>query len=266
MVDAKSMFGNLKSKLGFDSTPAQDHYDEEYDEYDEYGEYDYDDDYYDDADVTTRSARETSMPRLVTMTEARESARTSSYSREGSRGSSVRNFGRTMVDSSLPPSMTPEGTAAVSATSNRRSEGLDSLFSSTARSDAASDEGTSSSSYRNSLGTSSGLNTSSARTGSLFNTSSSLSIPGQRQLQVIRPNKYDDVENVTKVLKMGDVAILSLGNVPEDLMKRLLDFSFGVASALDASVECIGSKVFAITRNEPLDASEREDLRAFEVI
>ncbi len=87
-----------------------------------------------------------------------------------------------------------------------------------------------------------------------------LSMPGQRKLQVIKPNKYDDAEAVTNVLKGGDAAILSFGGTDRDLMKRILDFSFGAASALDASVECIANGVFAICRSVPLDDNEREDL------
>ncbi len=88
-----------------------------------------------------------------------------------------------------------------------------------------------------------------------------LSIPGQRQLQVIKPAKYDDAESVTKVLKSGDVAIIAFESTPQDLMKRILDFSFGAASALDATVECVGKGVFAIARSVPLDDKERADLQ-----
>ena len=41
----------------------------------------------------------------------------------------------------------------------------------------------------------------------------------------------------------------------------MLDFSFGVASALDASVDCIADQVFAITRTAPLSDQEIADLR-----
>ena len=47
---------------------------------------------------------------------------------------------------------------------------------------------------------------------------------------------------------------------PDDLSKRVLDFSFGVASALDANVECPASKVFAIARGNGLTEAEKRNL------
>lgn len=265
MASGRSVFGNIKSKLGLE-TPGNDYVEEdiEYDEYDDYADYEEDDSY------TTRSAGSrsgystrgsSSLPRLVSMSDARESARYPTASRDVSRRSTaVRSYGRDMVDSSLPPSMTPEGTAAVSAASNRRSEGLDSLFSSTADA-SASDVSKLEPSLPIMEQSSTPVHTSVPNLGV-----ASINLPGKRQLQVIRPNKYDDVENVTKVLKSSDVAILSLTSVAPDLMKRMLDFSFGAASALDASVEAVGNRVFAITRGMPLSDAERSDLQSMGVI
>ena len=242
-----SLFGDIKSRLGIGTRNDSDAYDEEYDEYDEYDEYgdDYSesyDPYMDRNPVTTRGRGDAGLPRLVSMGDARESARSSFSHRDidhggSSRSSSVRSYGRTMVDSSLPPSMTAEGTAAASATTNsRRAEGLNSLFSSSSRSTSRG----SSDIIRNSM---------------------QLSMPGMRQLEVIRPVKYDDAEAVTNVLKNNDVAIISFEGTDRDLMKRILDFSFGAASALDASVESIGNGVYAICRSVGLDDSERSDLK-----
>lgn len=244
-----SLFGDIKSRFGLGGrNDANDGYDEEYDEYAEYDEYDdYGDDYEEDYDpymdrnpVTTRGRGESGLPRLVSMEAARESARGSFSHRDGAgsgRSSSVRSYGRTMVDSSLPPSMTAEGTAAASAATNsRRAEGLDSLFSGTSR---ASSRGSS----------------------DIIRNSMQLSMPGMRQLQVIKPVKYDDAEGVTSVLKANDVAILDFSGTDRELMKRILDFSFGAASALDASVESVGSGVFAICRSVGLDDNERNDLK-----
>ena len=243
-----SLFGDLKSRLGIGARNDSDAYDDEYDEYSDYDEYgdDYGDDYdpyMDRNPVTTRSRGEAGLPRLVSMGDARESARSSFSHRDigtgsaGSSRSSVRSYGRTMVDSSLPPSMTAEGTAAASAATNsRRAEGLDSLFSSSSRSTSRG----SSDIIRNSM---------------------QLSMPGMRQLQVIKPVKYEDAEAVTNVLKANDVAIISFEGTDRDLMKRILDFSFGAAAALDASVESVGNGVFAICRSVGLDDSERSDLK-----
>lgn len=261
-----SLFGDIKSRLGIGGR-ADDIVEDDYDSYDDYDDYDdyeddYDDGYGDSRDpymdrgrVTTRGSRGgvSDIPRLVSMDDARESARLISPVGDRAAGSSSRSFGRTMVDSSLPPAMTAEGTAAVSEASNRRAEGLNSLFGS----------GTGGGAGRISAGSNSVSSRLSGGHGdSALRSSIQVSMPGQRQLQVIRPQKYDDAEAVTNVLKSGDAAIIVFTNTDRDLMKRILDFSFGAASALDASVECISSGVFAICRNVGLDDKERADLRA----
>ncbi len=259
-----SLFGDIKSRLGIGASDNEAY--DEYEEYsDEYYEDDYDngyesrDPYMDRSSVTTRSSRarsgrtDSSMPRLVTMDDARDSARSIPFNRESSPSrSSIRSYGRTMVDSSLPPSMTAEGSAAVSAASNKRAGGIDSLFG-----------GSSSASSNRS---SSSLTGSTASSADILRDSMQLSMPGQRKLQVIKPTKYDDAEGVTNILKGNDVAILSFTSTDRDLMKRILDFSFGAASALDASVECIANGVFAICRSSALDDREREDLRNMGII
>lgn len=55
--------------------------------------------------------------------------------------------------------------------------------------------------------------------------------------------------------------VLNLAATPDALAKRILDFSFGVASALDANVECVGNKVFALTRIDELTEAEHSYLR-----
>lgn len=256
MANVSELFGGLKSKLGIRGRNAQDDYDE-YDEYDEYeDEYeDYDD--YDDYDdgyttrdygsrgtVTTRERG--SMPRLVSYSDVRESSRSLSYG--GGTGSTTTrrsgSSGRTMMDSSLPRSMTPEGAAEVSAAASRRhAGGLDSLFSSTSPSDAnPSDDN------RLPIIGAAGVSRVSAALG------------GSRGLRVIRPTDYAQVADVAGMLRAGDAVVLVFKSTPESLEKRLLDFSFGVASALDASVDCIADKVFAITVGQPLSESEQTDL------
>ena len=82
-----------------------------------------------------------------------------------------------------------------------------------------------------------------------------------RSITILRPNSYADVEQVAKIVKSGDVVVLALGATPADLSKRILDFSFGVASALDASVETPGDKVFAIAKGSALSVPETQALR-----
>ena len=56
--------------------------------------------------------------------------------------------------------------------------------------------------------------------------------------------------------------VLALKETPDALAKRVLDFSFGVSSALDASVDCIADKVFVIARGAALTEAERASLRS----
>lgn len=82
-----------------------------------------------------------------------------------------------------------------------------------------------------------------------------------RILTVIKPESYADAERIAKILKAGDVAVLSLRSTPDALGKRILDFSFGVACALDARVECVSGHVFALTRGAGLTEGETNRLR-----
>lgn len=82
-----------------------------------------------------------------------------------------------------------------------------------------------------------------------------------RILTVIKPESYNDAERIAKILKSGDVAVLSLRDTPDALGKRILDFSFGVACALDARVECVSAHVFALTRGAGLTEGETGRLR-----
>lgn len=83
-----------------------------------------------------------------------------------------------------------------------------------------------------------------------------------RSLRILKPVSYAEVEQVAKIVKAGDVVVLSLKNTPDHLAKRILDFAFGVASALDSSVDCITDKVFVIIRGQALGNDERTYLRS----
>lgn len=87
------------------------------------------------------------------------------------------------------------------------------------------------------------------------------SYSSSRKLKVIAPSSYAEVESVSKALRAGDVAVLNLVDTDGDLSKRVLDFSFGVASALDARVDCVADKVFVIARGNALSDDEREKLK-----
>lgn len=267
--DGKRAFADLKSKLGFGRKEEdfEEYYDdyEEYDDEADYGEYGYDDGYgrgaagsrYDPYDsVTTREvgARST-MPRLVSIEDVRARTQVPSLSDRETSSSSRRSSGsssfRTMVDSSLPPQMTPEGTAAASAAASAahsaRSEGLNSLFEPTTPAPEPADS-------RSGAGRSGSGSSAYAR------------LSPSRTVKVIKPLAYNDAEAVSTSLKLGEAVVLCLTGTPDALAKRILDFSFGVASALDANVECVGTKVFALTRINELSDAERSYLRSQGVI
>lgn len=267
---ASEMFNGLKSRLGFGNKEddAQSGYDD-FDEYGDYGEYDdFDQDGYNERDdreyagygadynersvggyqpVTTRSGRfgrPDSSPDLVTIndvkartplpdTVVRDPAPVDADTR-----TTYRSRNRELIGNSGPAQSSPAYNAAMSARGGQsRSEGLDSLFEPTSGSNAYDPyeaySGASTASYRSTRG-----------------------------LTVVRPTSYNDVERVSRALKAGDVVVLAMAATPDDLSKRVLDFSFGVASALDASVECPSAKVFAIARGTGLSEDEKRNLRS----
>ena len=81
-----------------------------------------------------------------------------------------------------------------------------------------------------------------------------------RKLTTIKPMSYDDVEGIARAVRAGDAVVLVLRLANVDLTRRILDFSFGVASALNARVDCIADKVFVITTGAELNPSEKRRL------
>lgn len=67
-------------------------------------------------------------------------------------------------------------------------------------------------------------------------------------LAIVKAYAYADAEEVGSSLREGKVVILVLTNTRPELAKRILDFSFGAASVLNASVDKVTEKVFAISR------------------
>lgn len=263
MRDGRSVFGGIKARLGFADQQGDyddEYYGDDYDDYDEgYAEYDEyatapDDGYL--SSTSRPTTRVSSTPRLVSYEDVRANTTvpqslnrdplpprhvtSAADARVTLRGGSV--GGRTMVDSTLPPQMTPEGTAAEAAAASRRrgSEGVNALFSSTLPDGRAS-----------------GGESASRGASSLFGAPSS-----GRKMVVITPSSYADAEEVAKGLKVGNAVVLVLRNTAPDLAKRVLDFSFGAAAALDASVDVVAEKVFALTRLQDLTDGERDSLRA----
>ena len=291
------MLDGIKSKLGFaDANKGYDDYDERFDEYGddfgdygEYGEYGADyapaDDYSADdapgsrydpyAPVTTRPARAAharssargagvTPPKLVSIDDVRAHTQVpESLTRDPlpprrvTSPSSLRE--RTMVDAAMPaPANTPNARASA-ASARERSESLNSLFTSTTDT-AGSSSTTTATAFA-------GASASGSATAASFDPFDAFAGAGaakhepSRSLTVLKPASYGEVERVAKALKAGDAVVLALRNTPDNLAKRILDFSFGVSSALDASVDCVAEKVFVITRGAGLTEAERMNLR-----
>ncbi|MGN0261757.1 MAG: cell division protein SepF [Eggerthellaceae bacterium] len=84
----------------------------------------------------------------------------------------------------------------------------------------------------------------------------------ERRIALVAPTAYDDAERIARALKAGDCVVLDLARTRTDVMKRVLDFSFGAASVVNAKVECIADRVFAITLGGPITEGELSRLRS----
>jgi cell division inhibitor SepF len=82
-----------------------------------------------------------------------------------------------------------------------------------------------------------------------------------RRIEHIRPMTYADAEQVAQELKKGVLVVLDLRSTRPELAKRILDFSFGVASALEGQVDRHVDRVYIFARNGPLTDEERATVR-----
>lgn len=288
------MLDGIKSKLGFaDANQGYDegYYDDQYGDYgDDYGEYG---DYgpgYDDAPesdapasrydpyapVTTRPARasharSSSRPgftpaKLVSIDDVRAHTQVpESLTRDPLPPRRVSSAGlrseRTVVDATMPASANTPNARAAAASNRERSESLNALFTST------SDDALTSSPSATAPASSFTATATASPSSSAFDPYDAYAGAGaskhnpSRSLTVLKPASYAEVERIAKALKAGDAVVLALRNTPDNLAKRILDFSFGVSSALDASVDCVADKVFVITRGAGLSDAERMNLR-----
>ena len=241
--DTEGMFDNLKSRLGLGESSRN--RDEDYDDFDDDGyEEGYDDKEYDEwsdyapedaarpgayRPLGSRSPLTVDPPRLVSMQDVKRNTPLPDRYDNTAYGS------RSALDETVPPV-----DSSAYGTASRRAEGVDALFQPTGPISPVS----SASSYD---------------PYDAFLPSNSYTT--SRSMTVIKPVSYSDAERVSKSVKSGDVVVLVMRNTPEDLLQRILDFSFGVASALDANVESPGEKVFAIARGAALTEDEKQRLR-----
>jgi cell division inhibitor SepF len=82
-----------------------------------------------------------------------------------------------------------------------------------------------------------------------------------RRIEHLRPKTYADAEQVAQELRRGAVVILDLRVTRPELAKRILDFSFGVASALEGQVDRHIDRVYVFSRNGMLTDEERATIR-----
>lgn len=136
-------------------------------------------------------------------------------------------------------------TAFSSDSGASRSVGLDSLFTpSTAQ-----------------VSSDSGVQSPGALTTSVSSAGASAASNSSREITLLQPIAYDDVASVARSVRLGNIVVLSLRSTDSALAKRVLDFSFGVASALDAKVDCVADKTFVIVQGRDLSLEERHRLQ-----
>ncbi len=264
----------IKSKLGFASNSAypgagHSRYGSSNGSYDNYDDVDDYDDYEDEEDVpqtnsfnnnsvvTTRqsgTARHSSATgfrpaKLVSIDDVR--SRTSTSGASASHTSpAVRNSSYSATRTQVGASGASVGYSQGNATGNKeRSESLDSLFSSTGSTGTTTQTENANVTQREAG--------SSYKQPSVYSRGTSNS---QRSVSVIKPTSYEQCEGVTKALKGGNVCVLALSSTDPALARRVLDFAFGAASALSASVDCPADKVFVISRGAALSTAERQNL------
>ena len=255
------VLSGIKSKLGFSEAGSRRDYDD-YDDYDDGYEDGYEEDdpyrgdyaYDNSAPVSSRpsgSSRsfEPSRPRLVSF----EDVRASTQAPDPLSNDPLAARHVVTTSDERPRTTTSDairsGTYA-SGVRAARSAGYNSLFESTAA--AASEKASGSARHAAPSGS------------AAADLPADPSIPvfePKRSITVLKPTAYDEVEQIAKSLKAGDAVVLQLMNTQNALSKRILDFSFGVSSALDAKVDCIADKVFVITRGKELTDEERTKLR-----
>ena len=189
---------------------------------------------------------------------AHQSAAASSY---GASATGVRSSGG--VSNSA---LSGVSNGASNGTSNgaSRSAGLDSLFSPTTEAGASAQGSsalTSSLAGHSASSTSSGATEAGAGSTSMGSASTSTGSLSSREITLLQPVTYEDVASVARSVRLSNIVVLSLRSTDAALAKRVLDFSFGVASALDARVDCVADKTFIVMQGGDLSLEERHRLQ-----
>ena len=83
------------------------------------------------------------------------------------------------------------------------------------------------------------------------------------RVHVMDPRGFNDAQEVGDRLKAGQPVILNLQGVDRDLQRRLIDFSSGLAYALDGAMSKAADQVFLLTpSNVEVSEEEKERLQA----
>jgi cell division inhibitor SepF len=83
------------------------------------------------------------------------------------------------------------------------------------------------------------------------------------RVHVMEPRGFNDAQEVGDRLKAGQPVILNLQGVDRDLQRRLIDFSSGLAYALNGAMAKAADQVFLLTpSNVEVSEEEKERLQA----
>lgn len=290
-VSPSNIIGDIKDRFGFGGS-KQRSYDEDayYDEYDDYGYDDADPYGQEDAYVSSTQADPYDRLEYTTRTTAPRPSRTSSYSTSPhlvssedirattsaygvSTAATTTSFASSR--SASAPTRSQEATTAMPSVSYGSDASVESEqydVPATSYTDFvspykehANQSSVSSSSYSVGLDSlftpSAGSDSTSNAYSATSDTQSAGSTSYSREITLLQPVKYDDVASVARSVKLGNIVVLSLRSTDAALSKRVLDFSFGVASALDAHVDCIAQKTFVIVQGRELSLEEKHRLQ-----
>lgn len=78
-----------------------------------------------------------------------------------------------------------------------------------------------------------------------------VSLHAQKQMKVvvIEPLVFEDALDVAEALKNRRAVIVNLENADVELARRILDFTSGIAYAVDGGMQKVGSGIFLFTPN-----------------
>jgi cell division inhibitor SepF len=83
------------------------------------------------------------------------------------------------------------------------------------------------------------------------------------RVHVVEPHGFNDAQEIGDRLKASQPVIMNLQGVPRDLQRRLIDFSSGLAYAVDGAMSRVADHVFLLTpSNVEVSQEEKERLQA----